>query len=151
MKDIKNNLTLDNADLLKNDSENKQMKKKSQNDNKINNVEINNLMNKNQRLDCSKFEEKSKLETIKYIILNNNKIQDIINRIHFQIDNIVKNFLINSLYIQLNDITQYLFLIMEGINTNNEIIFKILNNKNNGINNNMTIISTNLNYINTNK
>ena len=79
-------------------------------------------------------------------ILSNNKIKDIINRNLLQIENIIKNNSINPLNNQLKDINKDLLMIMVEINNNNKIIFKLLNDKNNRINNN--IILNDLNDIN---
>ena len=81
--------------------------------------------------------------------LSNNKIKDIINIINrnlLQIENIIKNNSINPLNNQLKDINKDLLMIMVEINNNNKIIFKLLNDKNNRINNN--IILNDLNDIN---
>ena len=87
---------------------------------------------------------KGKIVIIK--ILSNNKIKDIINRNLLQIENIIKNNSINPLNNQLKDINKDLLMIMVEINNNNKIIFKLLNDKNNRINNN--IILNDLNDIN---
>ena len=78
--------------------------------------------------------------------LSNNKIKDIINLNLLQIENIIKNNSINPLNNQLKDINKDLLMIMVEINNNNKIIFKLLNDKNNRINNN--IILNDLNDIN---
>ena len=153
MKDIKTNLILDNSNLLKNDSKDEQIKEMVQKDS-VNNVEKGKLINKNENyeLACSKFIEKFNIdEIIKYLLINNNKIKDVINRVELQIENTIKNNSINSLNIQLKDITKDLFIITEEINKNNEIIFKLLNDKDNEINKNIKIISNDLNNKDKNK
>ena len=151
MKDINPNLTLDNSNLLKNDSKDEQMKEISQKDN-VNNIEMEKLININDGLACPKFIEKKYIkELVKYLLLNNNKIKEVINRVELQIENTIKNNSINSLNIQFKDITKDLFMIIEEINKNNEIIFKLLNDKDNEINKNIKIISNDLNNKDKNK
>ena len=150
MEDIKINSTSDNSNLFEKDSKEEQNEEIGQKDNKSN-IELKISINRNENfvLSCSKSREKLDLEIINYLLLSNNKIKDSINKIELQIENIIKNNSTNPLNIQLKDINKDLFMIMEEINKNNKNIFKLLNDKNNEINNNS--ILNDLNDINKNK
>ena len=147
MKDIKVNFASDNSNLLEKDSKEEQNEEIGQKDD-INNIEMKISINRNENfvLPRSKCREKLDIEIINYFLLSNNKIKDSINKIELQIENIIKNNSTNPLNIQLKDINKDLLMIMVEINNNNKIIFKLLNDKNNRINNN--IILNDLNDIN---
>jgi len=108
-------------------------------------------IDENFSLSCSKSREKLNKAIINYLLLDNNKIKDIINRNVLQIENTIKNNSTNPLIIQLKDVYKDLYMVMEEINKNNKIIFKLLNDKNNGINNDIIIINNDLNDINKNQ
>ena len=76
-----------------------------------------------------------------YFLKYSNKIKDSIKEIESQINIIIKNDSFKSLNIQLKNINKTLFMIKENINENIDIIFKLLNYKNNDI----TMINNDLN------
>ena len=95
---------------------------------------------------CSKCGENIILNNkiIDDIMLSNNKIRNTINGIKFQLENIIKNSLINSINIQINNIKIILQTINEDIKKNNENLEKLfksnnLINKNLKNNNNIII------------
>ena len=101
---------------------------------------------------CSKCGENIILNNkiIDDIMLSNNKIRNTINGIKFQLENIIKNSLINSINNQINNIKIILQTINEDIKKNNENLEKLfksnsLINKNLKNNNNIIIMVTPIN------
>ena len=78
---------------------------------------------------CPKCGEKIKLDTKKIdeIIISNNNIKDAIDGIKINIENIIKNSLVNIVNIQLKNISTLLNNINEDIKKNNEKLEKLLN------------------------
>jgi hypothetical protein len=115
----------------------------------INNKEMNVLVYKNENDDdfiCPHCNKKIKLEKIDEIILINNNIKDTINGIKLNIDNIIKLSNNNNISIQLKNINFLLNAINEDIKKNNTKLKNLL--KENIINNNNTIINTEIKYNN---
>ena len=85
---------------------------------------------------CPKCGEKLHLNVTKIneIILSNNNIKDAINGIKYNIENIIKNSLVNLVNIQLKNINTLLNSVNEDINKNNEKLGKLLNEHKNYIN-----------------
>ena len=82
-------------------------------------------------------------EKINKIILNNKNINNYSNKIESQIDNIIKDYSVENLDIQLININNILKIINEDINNNNETIFNLINNTKTAINIPMNISNNN--------
>ena len=143
MEDTKANIASHNVNLGSLNSKNDKMKEIGQKDNFNNEMEE--IINKNENyIFCHKCGEKLKIEKINDLILNNNKMKDIINGIVIQLEANTKNDLVNSMNIQLKNIKEDLLMLINDINKNNEIIFNLLNDKHPKINNNKTMVSYDL-------
>ena len=112
-------------------------KNKKKKTNKMNNNGC--KRNENNDIIVSKYEEKLYNKKLNEIMFNNNEINVHTNKIESKIENILKDYPIDSLNKKFNSIKDILKIISENIKKNNEIIINLLNNKNDedNITNNM--------------
>ena len=106
------------------------------------------VFEKENYLKCNKCGEKLKfnkdnIHNIHNIILNNNIINDNINKIKIQIKTMVENCFINENKIRLHNINKMLIAINEDIIKNNENLINLLNCNCDTINNNISINKNN--------